>query len=144
MVGRGDVGPAVRCYNAGAGGGGGTSSDGGRPPTTGALFVGWGPTVRGREQQALQVFNETVQFFAGLQQQGEIAGLEPVALEPHYGDLYGFLLVRGDREALARLRAGEEFVRVIQRGDLVVERLGVATAYTDDDLARLFATLLAG
>ncbi len=86
------------------------------------------------------MFNETVQFFAGLQQQGEIAGLEPVALAPHCGDLSGFLLVRGDREALARLRASEEFVRVIQRGDLVVERLGVATASTGDDLDRLFAT----
>ncbi len=79
---------------------------------TGALFIGWGPTVHGREQQALPVFNETVRYFAGLQQQGEIAGFEPVALEPHGGDLSGFLLVRGDREALARLRTGGEFVRV--------------------------------
>jgi hypothetical protein len=107
---------------------------------TGALFIGWGPTVRGREQQALQVFNETVQYFAGLQQQGEIAGFEPVALEPHGGDLYGFFLVRGDREALARLRASEGFVRVIQRGGLVVERLGVTAAYTGDGLDRYFAT----
>ncbi len=107
---------------------------------TGALFIGWGPTVRGREQQALQVFNETVQFFAGLQQRGEVQAFEPVALEPHGGDLYGFFLVRGDREALARLRASEEFVRVIQRGDLVVERLGVTAAYTGDALDRYFAT----
>ncbi len=107
---------------------------------TGALFIGWGPTVRGREQQALQVFNETIQYFAGLQQQGEIEAFEPVALEPHGGDLYGFLLVRGDRDKLARLRTSEAFVRVIQRGGLVVERLGVVTAYTGDDLNRLFTS----
>ena len=106
----------MRCYNAGPGGGVGTGIDGGSPLATGALFIGWGPTVRGREQQALPVFNETVRYVAGLQQRGEIAGFEPVALEPHGGDLCGFLLVRGDGEALARLRAGEGFVGVIQRG----------------------------
>ena len=106
-----------------------------------ALFIGWGPAVRGREQQALQVFNEALQYFGGLQQQGEIEAFEPVALEPHGGDLYGFLLLRGDPDKLNRVRASEEFLRLNQRAQLVVEGLGVVTAFVGDDLNRLFGIL---
>ena len=61
-----------------------------------ALVIGWGPVVPGREQKALQVFGEAIQYYTRLQQQGQIESFEPVALEPHGGDLNGFLLVRGD------------------------------------------------
>ena len=103
-----------------------------------ALFVGWGHPVRGRERQSLQVFHEALQYFGGLQQQGEIEAFEPVALEPHGGDLYGFLLLRGDPDKLNRVRASEEFRRIISRAALVAEDMGVATAFVGDDLTRQF------
>ena len=34
------------------------------------LFVGWGEVVRGREAEALEVFNETLAYFGGLQEEG--------------------------------------------------------------------------
>ncbi len=103
-----------------------------------ALFIGWGQAVHGREQQALQVFNEALQYFGGLQQQGEIEAFEPVALEPHGGDLAGYLLLRGDPGKLSRVRTSEEFRRIIKRGALVVEDMGVVTAFVGDDLNRQF------
>jgi hypothetical protein len=106
---------------------------------TSALMVGWGPAVRGREQKALQVFNEAIQYYTRLQQQGTIESFEPVALEPHGGDLLGFLLVRGDREKLNALRSSEEFIHLNNRAALVVENLGVVTAFIGEDLQRLFA-----
>ena len=36
--------------------------------------------------KALQVFNESIQYYTQLQQQGMIESFEPVALEPHGGD----------------------------------------------------------
>ena len=105
-----------------------------------ALFVGWGHAVRGREQQALQVFNEAIEYFAGLQQRGEVEAFEPVQLEPHGGDLYGFLLVRGDPDKLSRVRSSEEFRRVVQRAGLAVEGMGVVSAFVGDDLNRLYAS----
>ena len=104
-----------------------------------ALFVGWGAAVRGREQKALQVFREALEFYGRLQQAGEITGVEPVALEPHGGDLAGFLLIRGDGERLQRLRASEEFLRLNNRALQVVEHFGVVTAFVGDDLHRLYA-----
>jgi hypothetical protein len=103
-----------------------------------AIFVGWGPVIAGREQKALQVFNEVLQHYTQLQQQGEIESFEPVALEPHGGDLAGFLLIRGDREKLSRLRASDAFQRLNTRGLLVVQNFGVVDAYVGDGLTHLF------
>jgi hypothetical protein len=106
---------------------------------TGALMIGWGPVVPGREQKSLQVFNEAIQYYTRLVQQGTIESFEPVALEPHGGDLQGFVLVRGDREKLNALRTSEEFLRLNNRAALVVNNLGVINAFIGEELQRLFA-----
>ena len=106
---------------------------------TGALVIGWGPAVRGRELKALQVFNEAIQFYTRLQQQGTIESFEPVSLEPHGGDLEGFLLIRGDREKLNAIRTSEEFLRLNNRAALIVDNFGVITAFIGEELQRQFA-----
>jgi hypothetical protein len=103
-----------------------------------ALVIGWGPAVPGREQKALQVFGEAIQYYTRLQQQGQIESFEPVALEPHGGDLNGFLLVRGDREKLNRVRSSDEFVRLNNRAQLVVTNFGAVGAFVGEELNRLF------
>ncbi len=104
------------------------------------LFIGFGLPVRGRERQAVQVFNEAIGLYAKLQQQGEIESFEPVFLEPHGGDLGGFFLLRGDREKLARIRAGEDFARLNMRASLVVETLGVVGADLGERIAAEMAS----
>jgi hypothetical protein len=104
-----------------------------------ALFIGWGNAVRGREAKSLEVFNEGLQYWTGLQQAGEIDSFEPVALEPHGGDLFGFVLIRGDRDKLNKLRYSEAWLRLNDRAGAVVEGLGIVTAYIGEDLQRLFA-----
>jgi hypothetical protein len=106
---------------------------------TGALMIGWGHVVPGREQKSLQVFNEAIQYYTQLVQKGTIESFEPVALEPHGGDLQGFVLVRGDREKLNALRTSEEFLRLNNRAALVVNNLGVINAFIGEELQRLFA-----
>jgi hypothetical protein len=100
----------------------------------GAIFFGWGETVRGREKQAFQVFQEVLQYYGQLQQQGTIDSFEPFALEPHGGDLLGFMIVKGDRDKLDRLRHEDQFQRLNERGGLVVEHFGVVRAVTGDEL----------
>ncbi len=106
----------------------------------GALFIGWGEVIPGREQQALQVFNEALEYYGRLQQQGDLESFEPFFLEPHGGDLGGFLLLRGDRDKLSRVRTSEEFLRLSQRSALVVARFGVVGAFFGDELNRLLGT----
>jgi hypothetical protein len=100
------------------------------------LFVGFGLPVRGRERQALAVFNEALQYYGRLQQQGEIESFEPVFLEPHGGDLGGFILLRGDGEKLARVRASDEFLRLSARAGLIVDGFGVVMADLGERLQR--------
>jgi hypothetical protein len=92
------------------------------------LFIGFGGSVRGRERQALTVLDEALGYFSRLQQEGQIESFEPVSLEPHGGDLDGFILLRGDQDKLARIRGSNEFRRLVVRGELTVDRLAVVGA----------------
>jgi hypothetical protein len=101
-----------------------------------ALFIGWGQVVRGREKRALQVFNESVEYWGGLQGDGKIEDFEVVILTPHGGDLQGFALLRGSEDQVAALRADEEFQRRVTRADLIVESQGVVDGAIGEGLAR--------
>ncbi|HEV8280010.1 MAG TPA: hypothetical protein VGQ26_30575 [Streptosporangiaceae bacterium] len=101
------------------------------------LFVGFGYPVRGRERQAVKVFNEAIEYYARLQQQGEIESFESVFLEPHGGDLNGFTLIRGDRDKLASIRTSDEFARLSIRADLIVEGFGVIGAQLGEQIETL-------
>ncbi len=98
------------------------------------LFIGFGAPVRGRERQAIKVFNEVFEYYSRLQQEGHIESFEPVLLEPHGGELGGFFLLRGERDKLARVRGSEEFERQTARGELIVENIGVVGAFLGERL----------
>jgi hypothetical protein len=93
-----------------------------------ALFIGWGLPVQGREQKALGVFGESVQYWSGLQQSGQIESFEVALLDPHGGDLNGFALLRGTREQLDQLRASADLQRLVTRAQLTVGNMGVVGA----------------
>ncbi len=99
-----------------------------------ALFIGWGDVVRGREAKSLEVFNEGVQYWTRLQQTGAIESFEPVALEPHGGDLAGFVLIRGERNKLNELRYSEEWLRLNDRAATVVDGFGIVSAFIGEGL----------
>jgi hypothetical protein len=101
-----------------------------------ALFLGWGPVVRGRELKALEVFQETLTYYGTLQQDGRIDSFEPVLLSPHGGDLGGFILLRGSRSSLDEVRSSEEFRRLVARAGAIVDDIGVIDAYSGEALAQ--------
>ncbi len=100
------------------------------------LFIGWGPVVRGREQTALKVFQETIEFHGKLQQDGEIDGFDAHLIAPHGGDLAGFIMLRGERSKLDDVRNSEDFEVLIARAGSVVEQIGVLNAYSGEALGR--------
>jgi hypothetical protein len=106
-----------------------------------ALFIGWGAVVRGREKQALQVFQESMEYYGGLQQNGRIESFDVLLLAPHGGDLNGFVVLRGDRQALAEIRFSEEFERLTARAGAIIDSLGVIPAYGGDVLAQQMGRL---
>jgi hypothetical protein len=102
-----------------------------------ALFLGWGSVVRGREQRSLEVFQETIEYYGRLQQEGKIDSFEPVLIALHGGDLGGFVLLRGERGKLDAVRSSEEFERMVTRAGAVVDNVGVINAYTGESLGQL-------
>lgn len=100
------------------------------------LFIGWGPVVRGREQTALKVFQETIEFHGGLQQDGKIDSFDAHLLAPHGGDLAGFIVLHGERSQLDDIRNSEGFERLIARAGAVVDQVGVLNAYSGEALGQ--------
>jgi hypothetical protein len=105
----------------------------------GAIFIGWGEPFPTYREKALKVFGEAMQFNKRLQQQGEIESFEPVVLDYHGGDLSGFVLIRGDRDKLSRLRSNPEFMSLIVKCALVVKDVGVIDAFSGDGAEARFA-----
>jgi hypothetical protein len=102
-----------------------------------AVFIGWGEVVRGRETKAVEVFNESIEYYGRLQQDGKVEGFEAWFLGPHGGDLGGFVLLRGNREQLDEVRRSPEFERIQTRASMIVDRTGTVDAYTGEALGRL-------
>src|SRR5215218_97859 len=93
-----------------------------------ALFVGFGAPVRGREERAIEVFNEFVEMFGRMQSDGRIEGMDVCLLDPHGGDLGGFFLVHGSAQQCGALPMDEEFRRASTDASLIVENFGVVPA----------------
>lgn len=103
------------------------------------LFVGWGEVVRGREAQSLDLFNEFLGYLRGLAESGEIDSFEPVFLEPHGGDLAGFVLIRGDADRLHSIRMSDEWMKHMTRGGLMTENFGIVSASLGERMERQMA-----
>ena len=100
------------------------------------LFIGWGQVVRGREERALDVFNGTIELYGQMQSDGRIEDFEIALLEPHGGELGGYALLRGSEEQIDSVRHDEDFRRLMQRADLVVDGLGIVPALLGNGLAQ--------
>ena len=101
-----------------------------------ALFVGFGQPVRGREERAIEVFNEFVGMFGRMQSDGRIEGMDVTLLDPHGGDLGGFFMAYGSEAQCAALANDEEFRRAAIDASLIVENFGVVPAVTGEGVGR--------
>jgi hypothetical protein len=97
-----------------------------------ALFVGFGSPVRGREERAIEIFNEFVGMFGRMQSDGRIEGMDVALLDPHGGELGGFFMVHGSEAQCAALPNDEEFRRATIDASLIVENFGVVPARTGE------------
>lgn len=102
------------------------------------LFVGWGMTVRGREERAMEVFNEAVGFCGRSQQEGDIEKFDVVLLAPNAG-LNGYIEIHGSAAQLNALREEEEWRRITAAASLVVDDLRHIDGFTNEGVARQMA-----
>jgi hypothetical protein len=103
------------------------------------LFIGWGQVVRGREDRALEVFNETIELYGQMEADGRIESFEVCLLQPHGGELGGFELIRGSEEQIDALRRSEDFERINTKASLIVDDLGIVDMLIGEGLGRAMA-----
>jgi hypothetical protein len=99
------------------------------------LFISWGTVVRGREERALEVFNDLLGMYGRMQQEGRIERFDVVLLEPN-GRIGGYFELHGSVAQLDALREDEEFQRELVDSDLVVDDLRVVLGSTNTRLAQ--------
>jgi hypothetical protein len=102
------------------------------------LFIGWGMSVRGREERGLEVFNESIGLYGRMQQEGRIEKFNVVLLNPA-GDLAGYIELHGSAEQLSAARESEEFRRTLADASLIVDGLRLIEGFTNDGIAREMA-----
>jgi hypothetical protein len=102
----------------------------------GAIFIRWGFPTPALAPQAMKVFGEATEYWKRKQEERMIDSFESVFLEYYGGDLSGFLLVRGDREKLDKIRRDPEFEHRNIKTAQLVPNFGVIDAFTGEDLQR--------
>ena len=98
------------------------------------LFIGWGTPVRGREERALEVFNDSMGFYGRLQQEGRIDSFDVTLLSPN-AVLNGYIELKGTAAQMAALQEDEEFMRITADASLIVEELNVIPGYANQGVA---------
>ena len=106
------------------------------------VFIGYGFPARGREQAAAAVFQELLEFLGSQAQQGNLESFEPAFMQPHGGDLGGFVLIRGERSKLDAMVASDEFIRITMRAQMVVDRMGVVNVSLGGEIEKQMGTFL--
>jgi hypothetical protein len=99
------------------------------------ILISWGTVARGREERALEVFNETVGFYGRLQQDGRIESFDVTLLDPN-GEMDGYMQLHGSAEQLAAVKMDEEYRRILLDAGMVVDGLSQIEGSTNEGVAR--------
>ncbi len=102
------------------------------------LFLGWTGVVRGREERALEVFNESMGLYGRLQQEGRIESFDAVMLLPN-GTLDGYMQIHGSAEQLAALKEDPDFRRLMADAGMIIEGMCLVDGMTNEAIAAQMA-----
>jgi len=88
------------------------------------LMIRYGTFVPGRETQALELFEEATAYFKGKVEMGAITYFEPFFMATSdFEEETGFFLVKGPAPAMFALMEEEPYLRLMQKGLMLVEHL---------------------
>lgn len=98
------------------------------------LVLTWKDPARGREERAVESFNDVVGYYGRKQQEGKLEKFDIVFCEPN-GDLGGYMEIHGTPEQLSAMREDEEFQRLLVEASLVVDDLRICAGFTGAAIA---------
>ena len=100
------------------------------------VLLGWNRAVPGREMLSAQHFQEFSEYLGTQQRNGAITSFDAVFLDPHGGDMNGFILIRGEPQKLQALLAGDDWLKHQIRGLQNMMGFGVIRGGTGTEVPR--------
>ena len=97
------------------------------------MVITWGSVVRGREERALENFDDIVGLYGRMQQEGRIAKFSVALLQPN-AQFDGFMQLDGDAAQLAAVREDAEFRRLMTESSLIVDDLCVLDGHINEGI----------
>jgi hypothetical protein len=98
------------------------------------LMITWGEVVRGREERALDIFNQSLGVYGRLQQEGRIESFDVKIMAPN-STLGGYAELKGSAAQLAAVKEDSEFRRLCANAVLIVEAFSLMDGYCDEGVA---------
>ena len=99
-----------------------------------AIVTFWGSPIPGREQKALQFFNEATQFWTYKKDQGEIESIDSFVLDDFNAEISGLTIIVGDRDKLEKLSRSDEVISLGHRGELLLKNWRTARCFVGEGL----------
>ena len=98
------------------------------------LMFSWGTPVRGREERALEVFNESVGLYGKMQQDGRIESFDITLLEPN-GGMNGYAQLHGSESQLNAVAGSDDFNRLLADATMIVDDVRLCRGATNQGVA---------
>lgn len=90
------------------------------------LLIRWGSVVSGREEQALALFDETVNYYARLLEAGKLTSFEPFMYETaDFEKEQGFFLIKGPVAEIFSMIDSDAYKDLLAKAGLVLHHLTV-------------------
>ena len=99
------------------------------------LLITWGEVARGREERALENFNDAMGYYGRCQQEGKIESFDVVLCAPS-GGFDGFIRLDGSARQLADLKEDPEYQRLLVTATLCVDEISVRDAFCNEGVAQ--------
>jgi hypothetical protein len=99
-----------------------------------ALVIGWNRAQAGREKQTVEHFQEFLGYLGKQQAAGNIASFTPVFMDPHGGDLNGFVLVQGETAGIRKMIDDDVWQDHVIRGATHMQGFGVIRAAVGSEI----------
>ncbi len=99
------------------------------------LLLSWGAPVRGREERALEVFNESMGYWGRAQQEGRIESFDVCLFVPN-ASMDGFLRINGSAEQLAAIKEDEGYERLMIDTGLIIDNMQIYEGWANEAVAR--------
>jgi len=110
-----------------------------------AIFLGWNRPFQNRESHAMDLMARLNKYLEKLKNSGQITSYTRVWLEPHGGDLNGFVLIEGEVAKLQALKQTDEWNDGVIRLGLAFDGVGINHAIVrsavDQEEARVLKVL---